>query len=44
MESVTIRMTAENVAQIEDLVDGGEFKDRSAAIRYYVRSGLQREV
>lgn len=44
MESVTIRMTAQNVARIDDLVEQGEFKDRSAAIRFYVRSGLKREM
>jgi len=43
MEHLTMHMPAKLVAQLDAQVEQDKFESRSAAIRYYVRSGLQRK-
>jgi len=43
MKPITMHMPTELVDELDQRVAQNRFESRSAAIRYYVRSGLQRE-
>lgn len=40
MRKVTARLPRQHITEIDDLVDDGEFLNRSEAIRVWVRAGL----